>query len=69
MIANKTISWGYPVPIHTTIVARVKRESNGIVSIEVECQNKKVSFELKPENALDVDQMNNLKKEINNMQF
>lgn len=69
MIASKTISWGYPVPIHTTIVAKVKRESNGIVSIEVECQNKKVSFELKPENALDIDQMNILKKELKNMQF
>jgi molecular chaperone DnaK (HSP70) len=69
MIASKTISWGYPVPIHTTIVARVKRESNGIVSIEVECQNKKVSFELKPENALDEDKMDNLKKEISSMQF
>lgn len=69
MIASKTISWGYPVPIHTTIVARVKRESNGIVSIEVECQDEKVSFELKPENALDEDQMKDLKKELKDLQF
>ena len=69
LIANKTISWGYPVPIHTTIIVKVKREKNGIVSIEAECQNTSVEFEIKPENALDNNQMNILKEEIKNLQL
>ena len=47
-IASQTISWGYPVPKETPITDRIKRGEDGIVHIEVECQGKKVFFEIKP---------------------
>ena len=68
-LSAQNITWGYPVPKNTNIKARVKRGSDGIVHIEVECQNKKVFFEVKPENALNFEEMSNLKKELRNMQF
>ncbi len=68
-LCAQNITWGYPVPKHTNIIARVKRGSDGIVHIEVECQNKKVFFEIKPENSLSQSEINRLKEELKNMQF
>ena len=68
-LCDQNITWGYPVPAGTSIVATVKRGSDGIVHIEVECQAKKVFFEIKPENSLSQYEMRKLKKELDNMQF
>jgi molecular chaperone DnaK (HSP70) len=69
LLFSKDISWGYPVPAGTSIVATVKRGSDGIVHIEVECQEKKVFFEIKPENSLSQYEISKLKNELDNMQF
>ena len=69
LLFAKDISWGYPVPAGTSVVATVKRGSDGIVHIEVECQEKKVFFEIKPENSLSQYEMRKLKNELDNMQF
>ena len=63
------ITWGYPVPKHTNITAKVKRGSDGIIHIEVECQSKTVYFEIKPDNALSEQDIKNLKDELKRMQF
>ena len=68
-IASQSISWGYTVPNGTPVVVRVKREADGIVHIEAECQEKKVFFEIKPDNALTIQEMRSLKNELRNMQF
>jgi molecular chaperone DnaK (HSP70) len=68
-LCDQNITWGYPVPKHTIITAIVKRGSDGIVHIEVECQKKKVFFEIKPENSLSQLEMIRLKNELKNMQF
>ena len=69
LLFSKDISWGYPVPAGTSVIATVKRGSDGIVHIEVECQEKKVFFEIKPENSLSQYEMRKLKNELDNMQF
>ena len=68
-LTAQKITWGYPVPKHTNVLAKVKRGSDGIVHIEVECQDKKIFFEIKPENALNAQEMSKLKNELKNMQF
>jgi hypothetical protein len=68
-LSAQNITWGYPVPKHTTVTAKVKRGADGIVHIEVECKNKKVFFDIKPENALSLQEMRELRNELNNMQF
>ena len=51
------------------MIATVKRGSDGIVPIEVECQNNKVFFDIKPENALSAYDLEKLKKDIGGMQL
>ncbi len=68
-IAAKYIQWGYPVPKDTLIHYVIKRESDGIVHIEVECQNKKIYFDIKPDQALSDSEKNRIKREIDKMQF
>lgn len=66
---EQDIIWGYPVPANTPVVAYVKRGSNGIIHIEVECQSKKVVFDIKSEQSLTEYQKLCLKREIDSMQF
>lgn len=68
-IAAQHISWGYPVPKDTLINYIIKRESDGIVHIEVECQSKKIYFDITPDQALSDDEKHRLKREIDGMQF
>ena len=68
-LCAKNITWGYPVPKDTKILARVKRGLDGIVHIEVECQGKKIFFEIKPDQALSENEKNRLKQEIDEMQL
>ena len=42
---------------------------DGIIHIEVECQSKKVFFEIKPEQALNEYQLNQLKDELKKIQL
>lgn len=65
----QTISWGYPVPAKTPVIAYVKRGADGIIHIEVECQKKTVKFEIKPDQALSDDEKKRLKQEIGGMQL
>lgn len=69
LIASKTITWGYPVPKDTDINYIIKRGSDGIVHIEVECQGKKIYFDIKPDQALSESEKNRLKREIDGMQL
>ena len=69
LLSAKDISWGYKVPAGTSVIATVKRGSDGIVHIEVECQNNKVFFDIKPENALSAYDLEKLKKDIGGMQL
>ena len=68
-IAEQVIEWGYPVPKHTVINYKIKRNSDAIVHIDVECQNKTIKFEIKPDQVLSDDEIKRLKKEIGGMQF
>lgn len=68
-IFDKSISWGYPVPKNTKIIAEVKRGADGIVHIVVTCQNKSVSFDIEPEQMLSKHHFDKMKKEMSNMQF
>lgn len=68
-LTAQTISWGYPVPAKTPVTAYVKRGSDGIVHIEVECQNRTAKFEIKPDQALSDCEKNRLKREIEEMQL
>ena len=68
-IAAQTISWGYPVPKDTDITYIIKRGIDGIVHIEVECQSKKIYFDIKPDQALSEYEKNRLKWEIDGMQL
>ena len=69
LIASKTLSWGYPVPQGTRITDKIKRGSDGIVHIEVECKGKTVYFEIKSNRSLGEKELESLKDELNNMQF
>lgn len=69
MLFEQNITWGYPVPADTPVIAHVKRGSDGIVHIEVECQSKTVKFEIKPNQALSDYEKNRLKREIGGMQL
>lgn len=68
-LTAQTISWGYPVPAKTPVTAYVKRGFDGIVHIEVECQNRTAKFEIKPDQALSDCEKNRLKREIEEMQL
>mgnify|MGYP002856235011 CR=1 FL=1 len=68
-IAAQTISWGYPVPKDTDITYIIKRGIDGIVHIEVECQSKKIYFDIKPDQSLSEYEKNRLKREIDGMQL
>lgn len=48
LISEKDISWGYPVPNRTPVTAHLKRDENGIVSIDVECQGRTIHFDIQP---------------------
>jgi molecular chaperone DnaK (HSP70) len=69
LIASKKITWGYPVPKDTDIYYTINRGGDGIVHIEVECQGKKIYFDIKPDQALSDDEKRRLKREIDGMQF
>lgn len=69
LIAAQNINWGYPVPKDTDINYIIKRGSDGIVHIEVECQGKKIFFDIKPDQALSDYEKFRLKREIDGMQF
>ena len=69
LIAAKTITWGFPVPKDTDINYVIKREHDGIVHIEVECQGKKIFFDIKPDQALSEYEKTRLKREIDGMQL
>lgn len=68
-LCAQDITWGAPVPKHTNIIARVKRGFDGIVHIEVECNEKKIYFDIKPDQALSEYEKNRLKREIDGMQL
>ncbi len=68
-IAAQSIKWGYPVPKNTDINYVIRRGSDGIVHIEVECQRKKIFFDIKPDQALSDDEKRRLKREIDGMQL
>lgn len=68
-IASQRISWGYPVPKDTKINYIIKRGSDGIVHIEVECQGKTIFFNITPDQALSDSEKYRLKREIDDMQL
>ena len=68
-IAAQTINWGHPVPKDTDINYVIKRGSDGIVHIEVECQGHKIFFDIKPDQALSDYEKFRLKREIDGMQL
>lgn len=69
LISAQTISWGYPVPKDTDIHYIIKRGNDGIVHIEVQCQSKKIYFDITPDQALDENEKQRLKREIDKMQL
>lgn len=66
---SKILSWGYNVPKATPVTAHVDRGSDGIVHIVVECQNKEVRFDLKPEMALSDDEVDFQKRRLSHIQL
>ena len=69
LISAQRINWGYPVPKDTRISYVINRGSDGIVHIEVECQEKRIYFDIKPYQALSEYEKSQLKREIDGMQL
>lgn len=69
LISAQSITWGYPVPENTTIHYSINRDRDGIIHIEVECQGKKIFFDIKPDQALSDYEKNRLKREVDGMQL
>lgn len=69
LIADQDIYWGYGVPKGTTIESHIKRGSDGIIHIEVECQGKKVYFEIKPDMMLKDYEKDQMTRDLGRMQL
>ena len=52
LLEEKEISWGFPVPADTEIEVHIVRGKDGIVHIEVECQQRKITFKITPRGLL-----------------
>lgn len=68
-IAYQTIDWGYAVPKGTVINYTINRGSDGIIHIEVECQGKKVYFEIKPDMMLKDYEKDQMTRDLGRMQL
>lgn len=64
LIEEKVLSWGFPVPKGTTVYSFVSRNSDGTVRIWLECQNKKVDFEIKYRGMYSEDEVERMRKDL-----
>lgn len=60
-LLKKELTWGGPVAKGTFVTARVKREKDGIVTIEMECLGHKVEIRIEPQNMLPQEEVKKLK--------
>lgn len=52
LIESKELSWGFEVPKDTPVIAHVNRDKDGLISISVECQGRKVNFVIRPQGTM-----------------
>ena len=64
LIEEKVLSWGFPVPKGTTVYSFVSRNSDGTVRIWLECQNKKIDFEIKYRGMYSEDEVERMRKDL-----
>ena len=64
LIEEKVLSWGFPVPKGTTVYSFVSRNSDGTVRIWLECQNKKVDFEIKYRGMYSEDEVERMRNDL-----
>lgn len=64
LIEEKVLSWGFPVPKGTAVDSFVSRSSDGTVRIWLECQNKKVDFEIEYSGMYSEDEIERMRKDL-----
>lgn len=64
LIEEKTLSWGFPVPKGTMIEAYVSRKSDGTVKLWLECQKKKVDFEIQYRGMYSEEEVEQMRVEL-----
>lgn len=64
LIEEKELSWGFPVPEETLVVAHVSRASDSTVRIWVECQRKRVDFVIQYDGLYNDKEVERLRLEL-----